>query len=198
MKLLKFKDPAPSKLSYKINRLLYRLWFKSILVTIFFISSVILAKNFLYKNVDLDAEIRSLSEESSALYKGLTELSVSRILIKGAQEPLKKEISILIENAATEGFSALKAQALREKIELINKVEKAFVKFSTDGLVVVDVIERKKAIVFYNNNLYEVLDTSGVILSINRNYEGLSSFPLLVGKNGSKKINELLSLVNDI
>ena len=145
-----------------------------------------------------DDEIKFLSEESSALYKGLTELSISSVLVKGAQESLKKEITILVQNAATEGFSVLKAQALREKIQAINKVEKAFVKFSTDGLVIVNVIERKEAVVFFNNDLYEVLDSNGIILSIKPSYQGLSGFPLLVGKDASRKIKELLSLVNEI
>ena len=198
MNLLKFNDPAPSRLAYKINRLLYRFWFKLLLIIVFLTSSVLLAKKVLYKNIDLNAEIRFLSEESSALYKGLTELSISKILVKGAQEPLKKEIIILVQNAAKEGFSALKAQALREKIQDINKVEKAFVKFSTDGLVNVEVIQRKEAVVYFNNHLYEVLDSNGVILSIKQDNKGLSSFPLLVGKGGQKKINELLSLVNKL
>ena len=198
MNLFKFNDPAPSRLAYKINRLLYRFWFKSLLMIVFLASSALLAKKVLYKNIDLNAEIRFLSEESSALYKGLTELSISKILVKGAQEPLKKEIIILVQNAATEGFSALKAQALREKIQDINKVEKAFVKLSTDGLVFVEVIQRKEAVVYFNNHLYEVLDSNGIILSIKQDYQGLSSFPLLVGKDGQKNINELLSLVNEI
>ena len=170
MKFLKFNDPAPSRLAYKINRLLYRFWFKLLLMIVFLASSVLLAKKVVYQNVDLNAEIRFLTEESSSLYKGLTELSISKISVKGAREPLKKEIIILVQNAATEGFSALKAQALREKIQDINKVEKAFVKFSSNG----------------------------VILSIKQDYQGLSSFPLLVGKDGQKNINELLSLVNEI
>ena len=198
MNLLKFNDPAPSRLAYKINRLLYRFWFKSLLMIVFLASSALLAKKVLYKNIDLNAEIRFLSEESSSLYKGLTELSISKILVKGAREPLKKEIIILVQNAATKGFSALKAQALREKIQDINKVEKAFVKLSTDGLVFVEVIQRKEAVVYFNNHLYEVLDSSGIILSIKQDYQGLSSFPLLVGKDGQKNINELLSLVNEI
>ena len=198
MNLLKFNDPAPSRLAYKINRLLYRFWFKSLLMIVFLASSALLAKKVLYKNIDLNAEIRALSEESSSLYKGLTELSISKILVKGAREPLKKEIIILVQNAATKGFSALKAQALREKIQDINKVEKAFVKLSTDGLVFVEVIQRKEAVVYFNNHLYEVLDSNGIILSIKQDYQGLSSFPLLVGKDGQKNINELLSLVNEI
>ena len=198
MNLLKFNDPAPSRLAYKINRLLYRFWFKSLLMIVFLASSALLAKKVLYKNIDLNAEIRALSEESSSLYKGLTELSISKILVKGAREPLKKEIIILVQNAATKGFSALKAQALREKIQDINKVEKAFVKLSTDGLVFVEVIQRKEAVVYFNNHLYEVLDSNGIILSIKQDYQGLSSFPLLVGKDGSKNIPELLALVNEI
>ena len=198
MNLLKFNDPAPSRLAYKINRLLYRFWFKSLLMIVFLASSALLAKKVLYKNIDLNAEIRFLSKESSSLYKGLTELSISKILVKGAREPLKKEIIILVQNAATKGFSALKAQALREKIQDINRVEKAFVKLSTDGLVFVEVIQRKEAVVYFNNHLYEVLDSNGIILSIKQDYQGLSSFPLLVGKDGQKNINELLSLVNEI
>ena len=111
---------------------------------------------------------------------------------------MKKEITSLIQNATTEGYSALKAQALREKIQSINKVEKAFVKFSTDGLVMVNVLEREEAVVFFNNDFYEVLDRKGVILSVSPDYVGLSGFPLLVGKDGSKNINALLSLVDDI
>ena len=195
---LKSNDPAPSRLSYKINRLFYRLWFKLLLIIVFLALSVLLTKKFLHKNIDLNAEIRSLSKESSDFYKGLTELSVRKILVNGAQDSLKKEIITLVENIATKGFSALKAQALREKIEEIKKVRKAFVKFSTDGIVIVNVVERKEAIVFFNNDLYEVLDSNGVILAINQNYEGLSSFPLLVGKDGSKNIPELLALVNEI
>ena len=198
MNLLKSKDPAPSPLFYKINRLFYKLWFKMLLIAFFLIPGALLAKKILYKNIDLNEEIKLLTEESSALYKGLTELSISRVLVKGAQESLKKEITILVQNAATEGFSALNAQALREKIQAISKVEKAFVKFSTDGLVMVSVIERKEAVVFFNNDLYEVLDSNGIILSIKRNYKGLSPFPLLVGKNASSKIKELLSIVNEI
>ena len=198
MKFLKFNDPAPSRLAYKINRLLYRFWFKLLLMIVFLASSVLLAKKVVYQNVDLNAEIRFLTEESSSLYKGLTELSISKISVKGAKEPLKKEIIILVQNAATEGFSALKAQALREKIQEINKVEKAFVKLSTDGAVIVEVIQRKETAVFFNNHLYEVLDSNGVILSIKQHYQGLSSLPLLVGKDGQKNINELLSLVNEI
>jgi len=198
MNLLKSNDPAPSKLSYKINRLFYRLWFKLLLMAVFFVLSMLLVKKILYENIDLNAEFRFLSEESTALYRGLTELSISRILVTGAQEPLKKEITTLIQNAATEGYSALKAQALREKIQSINRVEKAFVKFSTDGLVIVNVLEREEAVVFFNNDFYEVLDSKGVILSASRDYVGLSKFPLLVGKDGSKNINALLSLVDDI
>ena len=97
MNLLKSKDPAPSRLSYKINRLFYRLWFKTLLITVFMISSVFLVKKLLYNNIDLNEEIKLLSEESSSFYKGLTELSISRVLVKGAQESLKKEITILVE-----------------------------------------------------------------------------------------------------
>ena len=198
MSLLKSKDPAPSRLFYKINRLFYKLWFKTLLVAVFLISGALLAKKILYKNIDLNEEIKFLTEESSAFVKGLTELSINKVLVKGAQESLKKEITILVKNAANEGFSALNAQALREKIQAISKVEKAFVKFSTDGLVMVSVIERKEAVVFFNNDLYEVLDSNGNILSIKPNYQGLSAFPLLVGKDASRKIKELLSLVNEI
>ena len=198
MSLLKSKDPAPSRLFYKINRLLYKLWFKTLLVAVFLISGALLAKKILHKNIDLNEEIKFLTEESSAFVKGLTELSINKVLVKGAQESLKKEITILVQNAATEGFSALNAQALREKIQAISKVEKAFVKFSTDGLVMVSVIERKEAVVFFNNDLYEVLDSTGIILSIKPNYQGLSAIPLLVGKGASRKIKELLSLVSEI
>ncbi len=198
MIFLKSNDPAPSRLSYKINRLLYRFWFKLLLMIGSLALGVLLAKKFLYNNIDLNAEIMSFSRESTALYKGITELSISRILVQGAQESLKKEIITLVEKTATKGFSALKAQALREKIEKINKVEKASVKVSTDGTVIIKVVERKEAVVFLNDHLYEVLDSTGVILSINQNYEGLTSLPLLVGKDGPKNINELLALVEEI
>ena len=198
MNLLKSNDPAPSKLYYRINRLFYRHWFRLVLIIVFLVVSILLSKKLIIKDIDLNAEIKFLSEESSAIYKGLTELSITKILVKGGQESLKKEIITLVENAAIEGFSALNAQALREKIEDIRKVKKAFVRVFTDGLVIVNVIERKEAVVFFNNVLYEGLDSNGVILSIKKNYEGLSSLPLLVGKDASKNINALLALVNEI
>ena len=198
MNLLKSTDPAPSKLSYRVNRLFYRLWFKLLLISSLLVLCGLLVNKFLYKNIDLSAEIRFLSEKGSELYKDLTKLSINQIVVKGAQGSLKKEIIMLIENVATEEFSALKARSLREKIRKINKVKKAFVKFSSDGLVIVNVVERKEAAVFLNNSLYEVLDSNGVILSVNNDYEGLSKFPLIVGKSGSKNITGLLSLANEI
>ena len=198
MNLLKSTDPAPSKLSYKLNRLFYKLWFKTLLILILLVLCGVLAKNFLYKNIDLSAEIKFLSEESSELYKDLTELTISRIVVKGAQEPLKEEIIMLIKNAANEEFSALKAKSLQEKIKEIKKVKEAVVKFSTDGSVIVNVIERKQVAVFLNNNLYEVLDRNGVVLSVYSDYGGLSKFPLIVGKFGSRNIPDLLTLVNEI
>ena len=198
MNLLKSTDPAPSKLSYRVNRLFYKLWFKLLLILFLVVLSGFLTKKFLYKNIDLSAEIRFLSEQGSALYRDLSELSINRIVVKGAQESLKNEIIMLIENAAKEEFSALRARSLREKIRKIKKVEKAIVKFSTDGLVIVEVVERKEAAVFLNDSLYEVLDRNGVVLSTNSDYEGLSSYPLLVGKSGSKNIPDLLSLTKEI
>ena len=198
MNLLKSTDPAPSKLSYKLNRLFYKLWFKALLILILLVLCGVLAKNFLYKNIDLSAEIKFLREESSGLYKDLTELTISRIVVKGAQEPLKEEIIMLIKNAANEEFSALKAKSLQKKIKEIKKVKEAVVKFSTDGLVIVNVIERKQVAVFLNNNLYEVLDRNGVVLSVYSEYRGLSNFPLIVGKFGSRNIPDLLTLVNEI
>ena len=198
MNLLKSTDPAPSKLSYKLNRLFYKLWFKILLIFILLILSGVLAKKFIYQNIDLSAEIKFFWEGGSEIYKDLTELSISRIIVSGAQEPLKEEIIMLIKNVANEEFSALKAQSLREKIKEIKKVKEAIVKFSTDGLVIVDVVERKQAAVYLNNNLYEVLDSNGVVLSISSDYRGLSRFPLIVGKFGSKNIPDLLTLVNEI
>ena len=128
MNLLKSTDPAPSKLSYRVNRLFYKLWFKILLGLFLVVLSGFLAKKFLYKNIDLSGEIRFLRDQGSALYKDLTELSINRIVVKGAQESLKKEIVMLIENAALEEFSALKARSLREKIREIKKVKKAIVK----------------------------------------------------------------------
>ena len=130
MNLLKFGDPAPSKLSYKVNRLFYRLWFKLLILAIFTGFIALLVKNIFYDKFDLNKELRHLSEEGSALYKDLTELTVSQIVVTGAKEPLKNEIIKLIQDTANEGFSALKAQALREKIQTIKKVKKAFVKLS--------------------------------------------------------------------
>ena len=198
MNLLKSTDPAPSKLSYKLNRLFYKLWFKTLLILILLVLCGVFAKKFLYKNIDLIAEIRFLREESSELYKDLTELSISRIVVNGAQEPLKEEIIMLIKNAANEEFSVLKAKSLQEKIKEIKKVKEAVVKFSTDGSVIVNVIERKQVAVFLNNNLYEVLDRNGVVLSVYSDYGGLSKFPLIVGKFGSRNIPDLLTLVKEI
>ena len=198
MNLLKSTDPAPSKLSYKLNRLFYKLWFKTLLILTLLVLCGVFAKKFLYKNIDLIAEIRFLREESSELYKDLTELSISRIVVNGAQEPLKEEIIMLIKNAANEEFSVLKAKSLQEKIKEIKKVKEAVVKFSTDGSVIVNVIERKQVAVFLNNNLYEVLDRNGVVLSVYRDYGGLSKFPLIVGKFGSRNIPDLLTLVKEI
>ena len=198
MNLLKSTDPAPSKLSYKLNRLFYKLWFKLFLILISLVLSGLLAKNVFYKNIDFSAEIKFLSEEGSELYKDLTELSLSRIIVKGAQEPLKEEITMLIKNVADEEFSVLKAKSLQEKIKEIKKVEEAIVKFSTDGSVIVNVIERKQVAVFFTNNLYEVLDRNGVVLAVYSDYRGLSKFPLIVGKFGSRNIPDLLTLVNEI
>ena len=198
MNLLKSKDPAPSKLSYKLNRLFYKLWFKTLLILILLFLCGVFAKNFLYKNIDISAEIKFLREESSELYKDLTELTISRIVVKGARESLKEEIIMLIKNAANEEFSALKAKSLQEKIKEIKKVEEAIVKFSTDGSVIVNVIERKQVAVFFTNNLYEVLDRNGVVLAVYSDYRGLSKFPLIVGKFGSRNIPDLLTLVNEI
>ena len=43
-----------------------------------------------------------------------------------------------------------------------------------------------------------MLDKNGVLLSTNSDYEGLSSYPLLIGKSGSKNIPDLLSLAKEI
>ncbi len=201
-----FKDPAPSKFVYKLNRLAYRLWFKLLLSFLTLSALILITRIFIFEKVDFNKSFLSIKDNTFSFFEGVSEYKVNNVEISGASEKLVLEIKDLVNNTLSGKISRLRVSNLREKIIEIARVKNAFVKLTMNGNIIVKVIERKALVVFFDGKIYVLLDKDGVRISSYNDWKLTPNLPLIVGKGadtqllGFKKLysENLQSLIPEI
>ncbi len=189
-----FKDPAPSKFFYKLNRLAYKLWFKLLLSLLALATLILLARIFIFEKLNLNESFLSIKNNAFSYFKDISEYKLGRVEVFGASEQLTSEIEDLVENTLSGKISALSVSNIREKVIKIAKVKNAFVKLTAKGNINVKVIERKGLAVLSEGKSYVLLDIEGVRISSFVDWKLVPNLPLLVGKGVDSQLKGFVSL----
>ena len=189
-----FKDPAPSKFFYKLDRLAYKLWFKLLLSSLALSALILLAKIFIFEKLDLNESFLSIKNNTFSYFEDISEYKLGKVEVFGASEQLALEIEDLVENTLSGKISALSVSNIREKVIKIPRVKNAFVKLTANGSINVKVIERKGLAVFSEGKSYVLLDIEGVRITDFVDWSVVPNVPLIVGKGADRQLKGFLSL----
>ena len=189
-----FKDPAPSKFFYKLNRLAYKLWFKLLLSSLALSALLLLAKIFIFEKLDLNKSFLSIKNNAFSYFEDISEYKLGAVEVFGASEQLALEIEDLVERILIGKISALSVSNIREQVIKLSRVKNVFVKLTAKGNINVKVIERKGVAVFYEGKSYVLLDIEGVRISYFVDFSVVPKLPLLVGKGADSQLKGFLFL----
>ena len=189
-----FRDPAPSKFFYKLNRLAYKLWFKLLLFSLVLSALILLARIFIFEKLDLNESFLSIKNNVFSYFENISQYRLGKVEVFGASEPLALEIEDLVKNTLGGKISALSVSKIREKVIKIARVKNAFVKLTAKGNINVKVIERKGLAVLSEGKSYVLLDKEGVRISSFVDWGEVPNLPLLVGKGADSQLERFVSL----
>lgn len=188
------RDPAPSKISYRLSRLWLTPWVKRAArvgppLLLLFGFGVYAATDTGMRNW-IGGEVNALRE----MVETRDGLMVDRLVVAGAGPELSRAVT---ETAAiTLPLSSLKldVKKIRKRIETLPAVASASVRIGSGGALEISVRERLPAAVWRVGEELAILDAEGVVLGTTPRRADHPELPLLLGAGVRDHVSEVLAL----
>ena len=191
-------DPAPSKVAYLANRI----WLKKSSRRSFFIMILISIVLFVLIGLSNRSNFSLLIKKNTNKIIQYVELSpifkvVKLSVISEDPNVIEKISSTLALNFPISSLD-IDVESLRLKVELIDLVESASVRLTSNGLVEVDVNIRKPVAIQRLGTQLMLIDARGIKVDEVLSRSQRLDLPLLVGKGAEKCVDEALHLLLEI
>ena len=188
-------DPAPSKVAYLANRI----WLKKSSRRSFFIMILILILLLVLIGLSNRSNFSLLIKKNTDKIIQYAELIpifkvVNLSVISEDPNVIEKISSILALNFPISSLD-IDVEGLRLKVELIDLVESASVRLTSNGLVEVDVSIRKPVAIQRLGTRLMLIDARGIKVDEVLSRSQRLDLPLLVGKGAEKCVDEALHLL---
>lgn len=194
MRPLRRRDPAPSRIRYRLQRLWLTPAFRSFLRwgPILAIAGVIV--HWAVTDLRVYSYFKAQVQEAHQSFTSREEFRLSAITIEGAGP----ELSFAVREAAdlmlpVSSFD-IDLDAVKERIVAIPAVRGAQVKVMKGGLLRITVTERHPAALWRSNDGLKLLDIEGVELGPVARRQDRRDLPLVAGKGASGHVSEALDL----
>jgi cell division protein FtsQ len=188
-------DPAPSRLSYRMQRWMLTPGIRLTLrVGVPFVVIFGLASAFLADERRRDA-LTLFVIEMRASIEERPEFMVNLMAIDGAGLSLAQDIREVVPLDFPISSFDLDLVQIREIITGLDPVKSANVRIRPGGLLQVDVIERKPVIVWRTRDGLEMLDENGAHVDDLASRAAQSELPLIAGDGADQFVGEALTLI---
>lgn len=188
-------DPAPSKVSYAIQRVWLRKSFRFSILVIFPILGLVLLSALTIKKYGLDLLIKENVDRAveivtlSPVFKivNLSIISDNPVVI----EKIKSNLDFNFPVSSLD----IDVEVLKTQIEKIKLVKSASVRLISNGLIEVVVETRKPVVVHRTGNKFLLLDSNGFeVDEVSSRIQRLD-LPLIVGEGAELMVDEALNLL---
>lgn len=188
------RDPAPSRLSYKIERLwltpLFRL---GIRVGVPFVLAFSVGALWLSDAGRRDA-IRLAYENVRTSIQERPEFMVTMMAVDGASGPVDRAIRKMLPVALPVSSFQLDLEAMRATIEQIDAVASADLHVRKRGVLQITVTERKPEILWRSAYGLEMLDRTGHRVATLLDRSARPELPVIAGAGAQEHVDEALQL----
>ncbi len=188
------RDPAPSRMAYKLNRLLMRGGVK--LFIRYGLPVLILASGAAYWASD-EARVEAAKDRVAELRRQVEErpeFMVNMMAVEDASSPVSADVREVLSLDFPISSFDLDLDDLRERVEALDAVASAAVQVKSGGVLTVSVTERVPVAVWRNADGLQLIDPEGHrVVGLATRVER-PELPLIVGKGADSAVDEAIAL----
>lgn len=188
------RDPAPSRLSYKIERLwltpLFRL---GVRVGVPFALAFSVGALWLSDAGRRDQIVQAYGHVRTSI-QNRPEFMVTMMAVDGASEPVDRAIRSMLPVELPVSSFKLDLEAMRATIEQIDAVASADLHVRKKGVLQITVTERKPEILWRSAYGLEMLDRTGHRVATLLDRSARPELPVIAGEGADGKVDEALQL----
>ncbi len=189
------RDPAPSRLSYRIERLWLTPLFRVVMRFGLPVMTVALVAVVYLGDADRRAAIGAQFSNLRTQIENRPEFMVKLMSIDGASGPVADAIRGMLPVTLPASSFAIDLEAMRAAIEQVDAVAEASLKVRAGGVLVVTVTERKPAVLWRTASSLEMLDASGHRVATLLDRSARSDLPVIAGVGAEKAVPEAMAIL---
>ena len=188
-------DPAPSRVAYRIMRLLLipRL---RLIFTLGCPSLLIFCATLgLFININVWENISSIKKDLKLAFVERPEFMIKVASIDGSSDELANEIREILPLDFPVSYFDLDIKYLHKVVNEIPAVASAAIKISAGGVMQINVAEKTPAFIWRKDNVMSVIDETGSFIRIANSRVDYPKLPLVVGEAADLAVSEISSLM---
>ena len=188
-------DPAPSRVAYRIMRLLLipRL---RLIFTLGFPSLLIFCATLgLFININVWENISAIKKDLKLAFVERPEFMIKVASIDGSSDELANEIREILPLDFPVSYFDLDIKYLHKVVNEIPAVASAAIKISAGGVMQINVAEKTPAFIWRKGNVMSVIDETGSFIRIANSRVDYPKLPLVVGEAADLAVSEISSLM---
>ena len=188
-------DPAPSRVAYRIMRLLLipRL---RLIFTLGFPSLLIFCATLgLFININVWENISAIKKDLKLAFVERPEFMIKVASIDGSSDELANEIREILPLDFPVSYFDLDIKYLHKVVNEIPAVASAAIKISAGGVMQINVGEKSPAFIWRKDNVMSVIDETGSFIRIANSRVDYPKLPLVVGEAADLAVSEISSLM---
>ncbi|GFE63561.1 cell division protein FtsQ/DivIB [Litoreibacter roseus] len=189
-------DPAPSRVSYRLNRLWLTPMFRTFIRVVMPICLILALVVVWASDIERVRRVGDKLAEVRASIEARPEFMVKLMAIDGATPDLATSIrDVTPLNFPISSFD-LDLEYLKSQVELLDAVKRADVRIKSGGVLQIDVVERVPAVVWRSPDGLVLLDAQGHLVSSLEARIARADLPLIVGAGAGDHVPEALALLS--
>ena len=188
-------DPAPSRIAYRIMRLMLipRL---RLIFTLGFPSLLIFCATLgLFVNINVWENISAIKKDLKLAFVERPEFMIKVASIDGSSDELANEIREILPLDFPVSYFDLDIKYLHKVVNEIPAVASAAIKISVGGVLQINVTEKSPAFIWRKDNVMSVIDETGSFIRIANSRVDYPKLPLVVGEAANLAVSEISSLM---
>ena len=188
-------DPAPSRIAYRIMRLMLipRL---RLIFTLGFPSLLIFCATLgLFVNINVWENITAIKKDLKLAFVERPEFMIKVASIDGSSDELANEIREILPLDFPVSYFDLDIKYLHKVVNEIPAVASAAIKVSVGGVLQINVTEKSPAFIWRKDNVMSVIDETGSFIRIANSRVDYPKLPLVVGEAADLAVSEISSLM---
>jgi cell division protein FtsQ len=189
------RDPAPSRLAYRMERLwltpLFRVFLRMGLPVL---AVLAVALVWLGDEGRRDALARKFAD-LRLQFESRPEFMVRLMSIDGASQPVADAVRAMLPVTLPASSFRIDLEAFRAAIEQVDAVDSAEVKVRSGGVLAVTVTERKPAVLWRTASSLEMLDATGHRVATLLDRAARPDLPVIAGEGAEGAVPEALAIL---